>query len=526
MRPVFNSAQARRADEIMQLEYGYLGVLLMETAGRRAAALIQKLYPQSQRFIVVAGGGNNGGDGLVIARYLRKAGKEIFILLAKSPDKLSALSRIQYDILTRFGVTCHILSPDNLRKLQAFAQTDPKPILIDALIGVGLSEKLNPVYASLIDFLRSLGLSTVAVDLPSGLSGDTGALINEPLRCEHTITFQTAKICHLVTPAALYCGKVHVVDIGMYSEVIERIGTRTFWVSSRSIKRFLPARPPDAHKGSFGHALIVGGSRGKGGAAALATLAALRAGAGLATALIPGSAASSFHRRTLSGMSLAYGDDNFPYLNQAAGIWAQSYLSDKAAVAFGPGLGNVPDTQAFLREVLPRVKVPCILDADALNILASDETLLPLLPSQNCILTPHPGEAARLLRTNTEQVQARRLESALHLAQRSGALVLLKGANPIVATPKGDAYFFSLMEPSLATAGTGDVLTGLIVGFLAQKVPPLQAALLATMVQCIAARLLSRKSHPAALTAGILAQQIGRALAILDQADTLCDRGS
>ncbi|MCX8111685.1 MAG: NAD(P)H-hydrate dehydratase [Bacteroidia bacterium] len=514
MRPVFNSAQMRRADEIMQLEYGYLGVLLMETAGRRAARLIQKLYPHTHRFIVVAGSGNNGGDGLVIARYLRSIGRDIFILLTKPPEQLSALSRIQYDILTRFGLTCHILSPDNLRKLQAFAETDPKPVLIDALIGVGLEQTLKPAQASLIDFLRTLHLPVVAIDLPSGLSGDTGALINVPLRCEHTITFQTAKICHLVTPAALYCGKVHVVDIGMYPEVIERIGTRTFWVNPKDLGRFLPVRPPDAHKGTFGHALIVGGSRGKGGAAALATISALRVGAGLVTAIIPGSAASSFHRRILSGMSLPYGDANFAYLNEAAGLWARQHLPGKTAIGIGPGLGNMPDTHSFLKELLPQIKVPCVLDADALNIIAEEETLLSALP-EACILTPHPGEAARLLRTTPDQIQARRLEAALHLAQKTGAIVVLKGANPIVATPKGESFFFSLTEPALATAGTGDVLTGFITGFLAQGVAPLRAALLGVAIHGLGARLITRCIHEAGITAALLSRQAGRALALL-----------
>lgn len=516
MRPVFNAAQTRRADEIMQLEYGYLGVLLMETAGRRAAYLIRKLYPHAQRFIVVAGSGNNGGDGLVIARYLRRFGKETFILLTSPPEKLSALSRIQYDILTRFGLTCHILSPDNLRKLQSFAEAEPKPVLIDALIGIGLTHTLRPAQAALIDLLRNLHLPTVAIDLPSGLSGDTGALINTPLQCEHTITFQTAKICHLVTPAALYCGKVHVIDIGIYPEVIERIGTRTFWVKEKAVKRFLPPRPPDAHKGTFGHALLVGGSRGKGGAIALSTLAALQSGAGLATALIPGSAASSFHRKILSGMSLPYGDPTVPYLNEAAALWARPHLKGKTAVGIGPGLGNVPDTQAFLREFLPAINIPCVLDADALNILAEDEKLLSLLP-KDCILTPHPGEAGRLMRTTSEQVQARRLESALHLSQKTGAFVLLKGANPILTTPKGETYFFSITEPALATAGTGDVLVGLITGFLAQGVPPLQAAILGTTIHGMAAKLATRKIAPASLTAGLLATRIGRALALLQR---------
>ncbi|GIV25404.1 MAG: bifunctional NAD(P)H-hydrate repair enzyme Nnr [Bacteroidia bacterium] len=511
MKPVFNSAQMRRADEIMQIEYGYLGVLLMETAGRRAAQLIRRLYPNQPRFVVVAGGGNNGGDGLVIARYLRRYGKEIFILLTHEPAKLSALSRIQYDILTRFGLSCHVVSPDALRKLQAFCEGEPRPVLIDALVGVGLTQALRPAQASLLEFLRSLHLPTVAVDLPSGLSADTGALINEPLRCEHTLTFQVPKICHLVSPAALYCGRVHVVDIGIYPEVLDRIGARTFWVVRRSLRGFWPPRPPDAHKGTFGHVLIVGGSRGKGGAPALATVAALRVGAGLATAMIPGSALPAFHRRTLSGMSLPYGDLQVAYLNEAAALWGLRYLEGKTAVAVGPGLGHTPETAAFLREWLPALQVPCVMDADALNFLAENEPLRARIKAP-LILTPHPKEAARLLSTSVEAVQARRLESALRLAQKWQALVLLKGAYPIVATPRGEAYFFRIAEPALATAGTGDVLAGMVAGFVAQGIEPLPALLLGVYVHGLAARLATHKRHPAALTAAILLKYLGRAL--------------
>lgn len=514
MRPVFNGAQARRADEIMQLEYGYLGILLMETAGRRAAHLIRKLYPTCNRFVVAAGGGNNGGDGLVIARYLRRAEKELFILLTKPPEKLTALARIQYDILTRFGLTCHILSPDSLRQLERFCDTDPKPVLIDALVGVGLQQALREPMTTVLDFLRGLNLPTVAIDVPSGMSADTGALIGPTLRCEHTIAFQTAKICHLVTPAALYCGRIHVVDIGMYREVIERIGTRTFWVRDTNVRRFLAARPLDAHKGTFGHVLIIGGSRGKGGAPALATISALRIGAGLATALIPGSAAASFHRKVLSGMSLPYGDDQVAYLNEVAALWATPHLERKSAVAIGPGLGDTPETRDFLAQILPKIKVPCVLDADALNILAANPQLWEKVPKP-CVITPHPGEAARLLEVTTEQLQQRRMEMALRLAQRRGVTVLLKGANPLLATPQGEMYFFDLAEPALATAGTGDVLTGMIAGLLAQGLTPRQAVLAAVATQGEAARHACRKQDPAALTAALLLKYIGVALASL-----------
>lgn len=406
------------------------------------------------------------------------------------------------------------MSPDSLRQLEQFCDTDPKPVLVDALVGVGLQQALREPMTTVLDFLRGLNLPTVAIDVPSGMSADTGALLGPTLRCEHTISFQTAKICHLVTPAALYCGQVHVVDIGMYREVIERIGTRTFWVGRGHVKRFLPVRPPDAHKGTFGHVLIVGGSRGKGGAPALATIAALRIGAGLATALIPGSAAASFHRRVLSGMSLPYGDAQVAQLNEVAALWAAPHLERKSAIAIGPGLENTPETQAFLAKFLPQIKVPCVLDADALNILAVRPQLWEAVPKP-CVITPHPAEAARLLEVSTDQLQQRRMEMALRLAQRRGITVLLKGANPLLATPQGECYFFELKEPALATAGTGDVLTGMIAGLLAQGLTPRQAVLVAVTVQGEAAKLAYRRQDPASLTAALLLKYIGVALAQL-----------
>ncbi len=512
MRPVFNAAQMRRADEMMQVEYGYLGILLMETAGRRASSFVLKHYPDTKRFIIISGPGNNGGDGLVIARYLHQRGKQLFVLISRPPEKLSALARIQYDILTRLGVICHILSPDNLRLLAAFVQEGPdKPIIIDALVGIGLQQALRDREASLIEFLRGLKLPAVAIDLPSGLSGDTGQVYSEPLTCERTITFEVPKICHVVWPAARYCGQVHVVRIGIYPEVLDRVGATTYLLTRKGIASLLPPRPLDGHKGSFGHVLVVGGSVGKGGAPALATVAALRSGAGLASALIPGASADSFHRKTLSGMSLPYGDRHTGFLNHIAALWAASHLEGKAAIVLGPGLGHTPETTGFLQKFLDLVQdLPLVLDADALNILAQEDSLRAKLPPHT-ILTPHPGEAARLLRTSSDRIQAYRLESALHIAQRYQAITILKGAYPLIATPKGEIYFLPTSEPALATAGSGDVLAGLIGGFLAQGLTPLAATQISLYLHLKAARLAQKSLAGPTLTAAILLKAIGKA---------------
>jgi hydroxyethylthiazole kinase-like uncharacterized protein yjeF len=512
MRPVFNSAQMRRADEIMQIEYGYLSILLMESAGRQTARRILSHYPQQHTFVVIAGSGNNGGDGLVVARYLYRHKKELFILITRHSEKISALSRIQYDIIQRLGIPVHVLSPDSLRLLSAFVEKAPqKPLVIDALVGLGLEKALREREAALIEFLKELRLPAVAVDLPSGLSGDTGQVLSEPLSCTHTFTFQVPKICHVVTPAARYCGKVEVLDIGIYPEVLDRIGATSFLITKKGVRKLLPDRPPEAHKGTFGHLLVVGGSEGKAGAPALATLAALRSGAGLATALIPGSCAPAFHRKVLSGMSLPYGDAHVKYLNEIAALWAGPHLEDKDALVIGPGLGTDADTYSFLKSFLTQVQNrPAVLDADALNLLAAYKDLIDLLPKQ-LVLTPHPGEAARLLGTATERIQAYRLESALHLAQKYQAIVILKGAYPIIASPKGEMYFLPVAEPALATAGTGDVLAGMIGGFLAQGLSPLTAAIVSLYLHTQAARLAKHHFSAPALTAATLVRFIGPA---------------
>ncbi len=502
----------RRADEIMQIEYGYLGILLMENAGRLAAKWLLRYYPRQERFIIIAGAGNNGGDGLVIARHLYRQKRELFVLTSRPPEKLSALARIQYDMIQRLGIPLYVLSPDSLRLLSTYVEGAPeKPLVIDALVGVGLQKALREREAALIELLKSLKLPAVAIDIPSGLSGDTGQIFSEPLACSHTITFQVPKICHVVTPAARYCGNIEVVDIGIYEEVLSRIGAATFMITRDSVRKLMPERPPEAHKGTFGHVLVVGGSTGKAGAPALATLAAIRGGAGLVTALIPGSCVSAFHRRVLSGMSLPYGDHHVTYLNEIAALWATPHIEGKHTVVIGPGLGTNAGTYGFLKAFLPQITaLPVVLDADALNLLAAYKDLEELLP-RTAIMTPHSGEAARLLNTTTERIQAYRLESALHIAQRYRAITLLKGAYPIIATPKGEAYFLPISESALATAGTGDVLAGLIGSFLAQGLSALHAAIVGLYLHYAAAKVAQRHREGASLSAASVVKAIGSA---------------
>jgi NAD(P)H-hydrate epimerase len=507
---VANAAQMQEMDRLMIEEFDYPGLLLMETAGRKSADFLAERYP-GNRFLIVCGTGNNGGDGMVIARYLTARGIEVQLLFTETPDKCTGDARTNLKIVEKRGIPYRVYPDfDVVSYLK-----DGNAVVVDAMIGTGLRQKLREPFVSIIKLLQAQSAPVVAVDMPSGLLGDTGAVINLPLKCEYTLTFQVPKICHCVTPASLYCGKVVVVDIDIYQNVQERLGVKTEAMTEAMVRLWRQSRQMEAHKNRFGHVMVVGGSRGKGGAPALTASAVLDVGAGLVTAFIPGSAACAFHRNTLEGMSVPYGTESTPFLNDVSADIFPEYLKDKTVLAIGPGLGVNDDTVAFLKGVLPHARMPMVLDADALNIMAQNPSFWELIPQEtlpHTVLTPHPGEMARLLRTTTDEVQERRLESAMHLAVERKVNVVLKGAGTLVAAPNGAVYFCSLGNPGMASAGMGDVLTGAIAGLMAQGYPALKAAALGAYVHAFAGDMVAETQGVEGVKAGKVARRLGAAI--------------
>ncbi|MCS6904637.1 MAG: NAD(P)H-hydrate dehydratase [Bacteroidia bacterium] len=508
---VANSAQIREIDRIMIEEYDFPGILLMETAGRKAADIILSRYPEAQHFLVLCGPGNNGGDGAVTARYLDYAGKEVKVIYTEYPTRGDAYTN--FLILKNQGIPFWLDTPENEPLLES--ELEKNPIVIDALFGTGLRQKFKEPIKKLLKTIQEREPKVVAIDLPSGLIGDTGTLVNIPLKCDCTITFQLPKICHYVTPASLYCGKVYVVDIHIYQNIVERLGIKTEVINDELIQNWYKKREANSHKGMFGHVLCAGGSKGKGGAMGLCAKGVINAGAGLCTAFIPGSVRASFHRSNLEGMSIAYGTDTTPYLNGIAAEVFLTYLTGKNVVAIGPGLGVTEETTTFLKEVLPHIQVPLVLDADALNILAENPNFWELLPTSqksNVIITPHPGEMARLMHTTTEAIQERRFEMALKLATEKKVIVVLKGAGTIIASPIGSIYLNPVSNSGMASAGVGDVLTGIIAGFAAQGYNPLKAAAMGVYLHSQSAQIVSASFGAEGTTASKIARGIGLAL--------------
>lgn len=495
-----NSQQIRRADQI-QIEARHVpGILLMENAGRLCTERILALYPMQQTFLVLAGPGNNGGDGLVIARYLSFAGREVQVLLSHPPERYTGDAGINYAILSELPVPLLWQDEDDLRDiLDSFTQP---PLLIDALLGTGIHSALREPVASLIASLRAEPLPVVAIDLPSGLSADTGEAINQPLRAAHTLTFQLPKLCHRITPAAGYCGQTHVLDIGLWPEVIAQLDIQREELDEAFAQRHRQSPSADSHKNRQGHALLVGGSQDMAGSIAMSAYSVLRAGAGLATVLSV--AAARLPVLSLVPEAMCLGHDA-PHLTRAAVDRFDQALRGKQAVALGPGMGQAEATADFLSAALPMVQVPLLLDADALNLLAAHPDWWASLPDKT-VLTPHPGEMRRL--TGLDNVNERRLEAAERLAQDRQVIVVLKGAGSIVALPDGRSYVNRSGNAGMATAGTGDVLAGVIVGLLAQGYSPEVAAPLGVYLHGAAGDRAAAELGPHAL----LAMDLARAL--------------
>lgn len=455
-----NTAQIRLADEIQIHEKKVPGIILMEEAGRLSAEAILSDYPDQQSFLIAVGPGNNGGDGLVIGRHLYLKDKEVQLFLSNSPDRFAGDALINYKIIAEMPVPIVHFGEEEIESV--VHSFEEKPLLIDALLGTGIQSVLREPVSEMLTSLKKQQLRCVAVDLPSGLGAHTGELINDALQAERTYTFQMPKICHVIQPAAERCGEIRVLDIGIWPEVVEQLGIRRVWMDkSWAGKQVLP-RKINSHKGSFGHALLAGGSRDMPGAICLSTFAAQKTGAGLTTVICPESCRQTIMNHCPEAMCKSLASDFLQMTDMA--FWDKN-LKNKQAVLMGPGMGQSEESVDFLRAVLPTIQVPLVLDADALNILANHDDLWALLPDST-ILTPHPGEMRRL--TGLEKVQSRRLEVAERLAQDKAVYVVLKGAGTIIACPDGQTFVNSNGNPGMATAGSGDVLAGIICSLLVQ----------------------------------------------------------
>lgn len=495
--------------------YGIPGIVLMENAGLRMTDVLAAVTPDlaTRRVLILCGAGNNGGDGFVVARHLVQRGIAARAILFARPADLRGAAAINERAARRIGVPITtVLSPASWRRARrALGWAD---LVVDALLGTGLSRPVTGLLAAVIHDVTRARLEVAAVDLPSGLSGMDGNIPGPALRAAHTITFCRPKPPHLLPPASALCGRVHVADIAIPDAAVQSVGPSLLWPEPAALATALPRRPRAGHKGTFGHVLVIAGSRGKAGAARMTALAALRAGAGLVTVALPRSIEDRFAQGPMEAMTLACdetADGTF-----AAGALAalRRALAGKDAVALGPGLTTHPEVLKLVRALVPRIRVPLVLDADGLNAFAGRRRDLD--GSRRALLvTPHPGEMARLSGTTGARILADRLGMAERMARRLKAQVILKGYRTIVASPDGSASVNPTGNPGMGSAGSGDVLTGLLAGLLAQGMEARAAARTGVYLHGLAGDLAAGRLGEEPLLARDLLDQYPRALRLL-----------
>ncbi|MDR2827012.1 MAG: NAD(P)H-hydrate dehydratase [Candidatus Adiutrix intracellularis] len=477
------SKEMQHLDRIAIDNFGLPGIVLMENAARSIAQAIFNfwpLWPSNPTAIVLVGRGQNGGDGWVLARLLSTRGFHVLAYLLKSEgQELTGDAAINYNIVQKLNIFTQVIETNN-DCLPSWNQAD---LVIDAIFGTGLDRPLaNPVArvlnsANEARSRRGDRLRILAVDLPSGLSGDTGEKWGPILPADLTVTLGAPKVGLYLKHGPEAAGKIVIGDIGLTPQMLAQAPPRGRLTDWEELRVCLPCRPLTGHKGSFGHALLAGGAKGKTGALIMASEGALRSGAALVTVLHPASLGSIYETKLTEAMTLELPENNPGELAASAGDLILCYTKNCQALALGPGLGLGKEAEELVQRVARSVAIPLVLDADALTNLAGR---LEILKGRlNIVLTPHPGEAARLLAVTTTDIQNDRLGAARQLAAQSQAIVLLKGHNSIICEPKGNFYINPTGGPHLAVGGSGDMLTGLLAGLLAQKIPPFQAAALA-----------------------------------------------
>lgn len=497
----------RRAIE----EAGIPGTQLMERAGTGVVAEIERRFGpvRGKTVMVLCGKGNNGGDGFVVARGLKRKGARIHVVLLSHAKDLARDAAVMYRRFIGSAGKSSVApySDDAVR-----ARLAAGDLVIDALLGTGLSSDVAGSYRAAIDLMNRSGKPIVAVDIPSGLHAETGAVLGSAVRATVTVTFGLPKLGLYAGAGIDHAGDVRIVDIGIPARFVDEVESREVLLSAQGAAAALPVRRLSAHKGTFGHAGIVAGSVGKTGAAALAAQAALRVGAGLVTVATPTSVNDVLEAKLLEAMTLPLPETSARTLGRASAEAILSFMQTRTAVALGPGLSTHPETAELVQSLLPQLDRPTVLDADALNAVAGRSALLSRCKIHP-ILTPHPGEMGRLDgNRSTQAIQEDRIGTARRFAREHNCFVVLKGARSVVARPDGLVAVNPTGNPGMATAGTGDVLTGMVVGLLAQGLDTWDAACSAVYLHGLAGDLAAEQLGQAGLLARNLLAQIPHAL--------------
>ncbi len=506
---IVTAEQMRNIDRRAVREWGIPGTVLMENAAAAIMAEMERFFDglEGLKAGIICGKGNNGGDGLALARRLRIRGVPVRVALLAPFASVSGEAKVNLSILRKTDV--EITANASLNAVADILSWSD--IIVDAVLGVGLSSPLTGKYAQIVQLINGADSPVVAVDIPTGINADTGAVMGTAVKAELTVTMALIKRGLVLHPGASYAGEVRIADIGIPPEVVQKEGVKLNLLDRGYARGMILPRYPDSHKGDYGHLMIIAGSPGKAGAAAMAAMGALRAGAGLVSVASPESMVPIIQRLCMEAMCIPAAEG----IDGTIGMGAEDELvrvsSKMSACAIGPGLTSHPETAQVVKNVIQRLNIPMVIDADGINALIGSLDILKRSKAA-AVLTPHPGELGRLLGSSPDEVQKDRIKIASDFAVRHKVILVLKGAGTVIATPDGEAFVNSTGNPGMATAGTGDVLTGMIGGLLAQGYGPLDAACLAVYLHGLAGDLSAAEKTEMGMIAGDVIEKIPKAV--------------
>ena len=520
---VVTAAEMRQIDQHTIEGIGIPGIVLMETAGSAIVHALQQHYPTCKRIGILAGKGNNGGDGIVIARQLAHIGHNVHLFLVSPSDSFTGEAAVNLQIAQNLELRIDEILTEAAPRTEKGVPLNhitSCELLVDAIFGTGLHGEVREPIATLINTINNLSIPILSVDLPSGLDADTGSPLGTCVRADRTVTIGLPKRGLLIHPGAEFAGKLEVVDIGFPEQVIDAQNIKVHWTTAAAASEWVPSRPSASHKGTYGRVLVIAGATGMTGAAALASKAALRAGAGLVTLATPKHLNPILEGLLPEVMTL-------PLSETDAGSLAVSAISTilefaektKSVLAIGPGLSQNPETVTLVHQLVREnqeqgLGLRMVIDADGLNALAQATELIPLL-GKDAVLTPHPGEMARLTNTSVSTLELDRISTAQQFANEQGVTLVFKGAPTVIGTPNGDVWINSTGNPGMATGGMGDVLTGIIAGLMAQGVLSEQAGALGVYVHGLAGDIVSERLGAHGLIASDVLEAVPEAVASL-----------
>lgn len=499
---VLTSKQMKEIDRTAIEEIGILGPILMENAGLQIVKRLREKFPnvRNEKVVILAGKGNNGGDGFVVARHLYNEGSDPCVLLLASKREVKGDAAVNLKIADKIGIKINeICTPKdwNKQKEKVFLSS----VLVDAIFGTGLAQPAQGLYETVIEDINRSKAYKIAVDIPSGLSSDTFQIIGPCVKADLTVTLAAPKIAHIFPPAEECIGELVVADISVPGYLFDNDNLKLELVEEEAVLPYFKRRKKDTHKGTYGHLFVLSGSFGKTGAAIMAGKAALKMGAGLVTVGTPESCLPIVARSSVELMTEPLPETPEKTLSSDALKKVLNLLEGKDVLLIGPGISTDKSTSELVLSLLPKVRVPAVVDADALNILASKPELLKSL-RQPVVLTPHPGEFARLLNVSTKDVVEKKLELVPQFAEKYGVHLVLKGYRTLIAAPDGRVFINPTGNPGMATAGTGDVLSGMIASMILQEKNLLESILAAVYIHGLSGDIGAEKLGEKPLTAG------------------------